>query len=95
MAVAPEDVQKIAHLARIDVPNADIDALNEQLNAILDLVEQLNNVDTDNVAPLAHPLDAKQRLRDDTVSTQNDRDNYLALAPSSEAGLFLLPQVIE
>lgn len=95
MAVSRDDVQKIAHLARIETSESERDALTEQLNAILNLVSQLNDVATDDVAPLAHPLDAKQRLRNDTVATENRRDDYLSLAPSSEAGLFLVPQVIE
>lgn len=95
MAVTNQDVQKIAHLARIEIPESELTPLNDQLNAILDLVDQLNTINTDNVTPLAHPLEAKQGLRDDTINTENQRDNYLSLAPNAEAGLYLVPQVIE
>jgi aspartyl-tRNA(Asn)/glutamyl-tRNA(Gln) amidotransferase subunit C len=65
------------------------------LSAILAFVEQLNAVDTSGVTPLAHPLEATQRLRPDVVSEPNDRDNFQSVAPQTEDGLYLVPQVIE
>ena len=65
------------------------------LTNILHLIEQLQTVDTKNVEPMAHPLDINQRLRADVVSEENDRDQLQTLAPSTEAGLYLVPQVIE
>jgi len=66
-----------------------------ELSNILALVEQMSAVDTGGVTPMAHPLDAHQRLRDDVVTEQNQRDLLQANAPQIEAGLFLVPQVIE
>ena len=92
--VSNEDVNKIAHLARISIAEADIGTYSEQLSTILNLVEQLDAVKTD-VAPLAHPLEAKQRLAADTVSEPNQRELFLSLAPAAEAGLYLVPKVVE
>ncbi len=84
---------KIAHLARLQILEADIKPLEQQLTAILHLMQQLNQVNTDDICPLAHPLEAKQRLREDEVILSNQQ--YLELAPLAEAGLYLVPKVIE
>ena len=94
-AIGPSDVEKIAHLARLAIREDDVPRYARNLSAILDLVEQMNAVDTSGVAPMAHPLDEVQRLRDDAVSERNRRDALQANAPSAEAGLFLVPKVIE
>lgn len=95
MALEPQEVAKIAHLARIAIDDADIPAYTDRLSNILDMMTQLQNANTDGVAPMAHPMDATQRLRPDTVTETNQRDAYQQLAPATEAGLYLVPKVIE
>jgi aspartyl-tRNA(Asn)/glutamyl-tRNA(Gln) amidotransferase subunit C len=95
MALSKQDVQNIAHLARLAVPEAETDRYARELSSILDLVAQLQRVDTTGVAPMAHPLDATQRLRPDSVTEAVDRERFQAHAPLTEAGLYLVPKVIE
>lgn len=95
MALSKEEIEKIAFLARIRVDQTDIAALESQLTSILGLVDQLQAADTDAVEPLAHPLDASQRLRADSVTESNRRDAFQAVAPATEEGLYLVPRVIE
>ncbi|MEE9342346.1 MAG: Asp-tRNA(Asn)/Glu-tRNA(Gln) amidotransferase subunit GatC [Gammaproteobacteria bacterium] len=90
-----QDILKIAHLARLGVDEGEVDAYAENLTKILDFVEQLESVDTEGVVPLAHPLEASQRLRPDEVTETNQREQLQANAPQVEAGLFLVPKVIE
>ena len=90
-----EEVTRIARLARIDVPDADLPALSGQLNAILGLVDQMRAVDTAGIEPMSHPQDVTQRLREDTAAEADHREEYLAGAPAVEGGLFLVPKVIE
>jgi aspartyl-tRNA(Asn)/glutamyl-tRNA(Gln) amidotransferase subunit C len=95
MALDARDVEKIAHLARLGIDPRDVPEYTRNLSDILAFVEQLNAVDTTGVEPLAHPLEASQRLRADIVSEPNDRDNFQSVAPQTEAGLYLVPKVIE
>jgi len=95
MSLTQDDVKKIAHLARLSISDADIPSYEKELSNILGLVEQMSAVDTSDVAPMAHPLDMAQRLREDKVTEENHREDYQAVAPSVEKGLFLVPQVIE
>jgi aspartyl-tRNA(Asn)/glutamyl-tRNA(Gln) amidotransferase subunit C len=95
MALDAADVEKIAHLARLGINPDDVPEYTRNLSDILAFVEQLNTVDTTGVEPLAHPLEATQRLRADVVSETNDRENFQSVAPEVEAGLYLVPQVIE
>lgn len=95
MSLDKADVEKIAHLARIAIDEEMIPEYARNLSSILDLVEQMSAVDTDAVAPMAHPLDMAQRLREDLVSEGNQRDKFQENAPKVEDGLFLVPQVIE
>ena len=88
-------MEKIAHLARLGLNDADIPRTTETLNSILVLVDQMQAVDTRGIEPLAHPLEATQRLRADQVTEQNQRDAYQAIAPAVENGLYLVPKVIE
>jgi aspartyl-tRNA(Asn)/glutamyl-tRNA(Gln) amidotransferase subunit C len=90
-----EDIEKIAHLARLGIDEADVADYARELSNILGLVEQMSAVDTDGVTPMAHPLDAHQRLRDDVVTEQDQRELLQANAPQVDAGVFLVPQVIE
>lgn len=95
MSLDAEQVKKIAHLARIEINEADIPSYAQTLSNILDLVDQMAAINTDDVTPMAHPMDAAQRLREDVVSESNQREQFQAIAPSTEDGLYLVPQVIE
>ncbi|MBE0510373.1 MAG: Asp-tRNA(Asn)/Glu-tRNA(Gln) amidotransferase subunit GatC [Chromatiales bacterium] len=95
MALNKDDVQNIAHLARLAIDEADIPAYAQNLSNILALVEQMSAVDTSGVAPMAHPLEMAQRLREDVVSEENLREHFQQHAPAVENGLYLVPKVIE
>lgn len=95
MSLTPDDVKAIARLARLSIAEQDIPAYAKSLSSILEFVAQLDKVDTSKVVPMAHPLDMTQRLRDDQVSQQVERDRYQENAPETEAGLYLVPKVIE
>ncbi|WP_127478199.1 Asp-tRNA(Asn)/Glu-tRNA(Gln) amidotransferase subunit GatC [Sulfurivermis fontis] len=95
MALERKDVENIAHLARLAISEADIPEYARNLSSILALVEQMRTVDTSGVHPMAHPLDAAQRLREDEVTETDQRDHFQAIAPAVEAGLYLVPKVIE
>ncbi|MBD8592685.1 MULTISPECIES: Asp-tRNA(Asn)/Glu-tRNA(Gln) amidotransferase subunit GatC [unclassified Pseudomonas] len=95
MALERCDVEKIAHLARLGLNEADMPRTIEALNSILGLVDQMQAVDTSGIEPLAHPLEASQRLRADQVTERNQREAYQAIAPAVENGLYLVPKVIE
>ena len=95
MALERSDVEKIAHLARLGLNEAEVPRTTETLNNILGLIDAMQAVDTDGIEPLAHPLEATQRLRADTVTESNHREAYQAIAPAVENGLYLVPKVIE
>ena len=95
MALEASQVEKIAHLARLGIDATDVPEYANNLSAILAFVEQLNRVDTTGVEPLAHPLEATQRLRPDVVTEPDEREKFQRNAPLTEAGLYLVPRVIE
>ncbi|WP_111657332.1 Asp-tRNA(Asn)/Glu-tRNA(Gln) amidotransferase subunit GatC [Isoalcanivorax indicus] len=95
MALDPKALSGVAHLARLHLDPADTDALTERLNSILGMVDRLQEADVTDVAPLAHPLDATQPLRDDTVSEADIREQVQPLAPATGDGCYLVPRVIE
>ncbi|HET8801169.1 MAG TPA: Asp-tRNA(Asn)/Glu-tRNA(Gln) amidotransferase subunit GatC [Marinobacter sp.] len=95
MTISRKDIEKVAVLARIRVDDEQVSALEKDLGNILDLVDQLGAADTDAVEPMAHPLDAIQRLRADEVTETNQREGFQAIAPATENGLYLVPRVIE
>ena len=88
-------VAKVAHLARIKVDDAKLDAMTGELKNILDWVEQLDEVNTDGVAPMASPVNAKLVWREDVVSDGDKQTDVLKNAPRSEYGFFAVPKVIE
>jgi len=94
MALDRKEVEKIAHLARLELADADVPGYVRNLTRILELVEQMNRVDTEAVEPMAHPLDASQRLRPDTVSEGDERERLQAGAPLVADGLYLVPRVL-
>ncbi len=95
MSLDKEQVRKIAHLARLKIDEADIDNYASNLSSILHLVEQMSQVNTEGVTPMAHPFDAVQRLREDVVTEINQREAFQAVAPKVEDGVYLVPRVIE
>jgi aspartyl-tRNA(Asn)/glutamyl-tRNA(Gln) amidotransferase subunit C len=95
MSLERADVEKIAHLARLAIHDQDIPDYVRNVSKILDFVEQMNAVDTAGVTPMAHPLDATQRLRPDEVTETDQRSLFQSVAPQVEAGLYLVPKVIE
>jgi aspartyl-tRNA(Asn)/glutamyl-tRNA(Gln) amidotransferase subunit C len=95
MSVSPDQVRHIAKLARIAMSDDEIERLAPELNNILGWVEQLEEVNTDGVEPLATVIDQKMRLRDDVVTVGDIRDEILANAPEAQHGFFAVPKVIE
>lgn len=95
MKVDREVVEAMANLAQLRVDEADMQEYIASMTRILDLVEQMNAVDTDNIEPLAHPLETTQRLRPDEVTEPDQRDYIQELAPETQDGLYLVPKVIE
>ena len=95
MALTIDDVKRVAHLARIAVDDAEAGAALEQLSGIFRLIEQMQAVDTSGIAPMSHAQDLMLRLRDDTVTENDQCAQFLAVAPQVEAGLYLVPRVIE
>lgn len=95
MAVDRSDIVKLGELARLQISEETIDEVTRRLGDVLALVDQLQAADTDAVTPMAHPMDALQRLRPDTVTEANQRDAFQAIAPATEDGLYLVPKVID
>ncbi len=95
MSLTSEEVNRIAWLARLAIDSDKTDAYAHDLSGILNFIEQMSAVDTDAVAPMAHPLDQVQRLRPDVVTEPDQRALFQPLAPAVEAGLYLVPKVIE
>ncbi|HYB50980.1 MAG TPA: Asp-tRNA(Asn)/Glu-tRNA(Gln) amidotransferase subunit GatC [Burkholderiaceae bacterium] len=95
MSLKLADVHRIAHLARIEITDAQAQEAAKQLNDILAMIEQIGRVDTAGIAPMSHPLDGTQRLRPDAVTELPDRERNMANAPAQRDGLFLVPRVVE
>ncbi|MCY4642744.1 MAG: Asp-tRNA(Asn)/Glu-tRNA(Gln) amidotransferase subunit GatC [Gammaproteobacteria bacterium] len=95
MPVSLEEILKISHLARLHVDPEEAGQYAADLSSILAWVQQMNKVDTRGVDPMAHPLDACQRLREDKVTESDQREKFQAIAPRTENGLYLVPKVIE
>lgn len=95
MALTRKEVANIAHLARLQVGEDEIGRLVENLSGIIDFVNRLERADTDDVEPMAHPLNTSQPLRPDEVTESDQRDAYQANAQATEAGLYLVPRVLE
>jgi len=95
MSLDKNDVEKIAHLARIAIADSDVPGYAESLSSILNLVEQMDAVDTENVTPMAHPHAAFQRLREDVVTEENQREHFQKITTNVEEGLYLVPKVID
>lgn len=95
MSIKKQEILKVAHLARLNITTDRIEEYTENISNILDLMAQMNQINTDDVTPLSNPLDAVQRLRPDIVTEVNQRELYQRLAAQAEEGLYLVPRVIE
>ena len=91
----PETILGIAHLARLQIQPDDVSRYAHELSAILALVEQMNAASTQDVEPMAHPLDEVQRLRADEVTAVDEHERFQAIAPQVRDGLYLVPRVID
>ena len=95
MSLTLEQVQRIAHLARIEISDSEALSTQGHLNGIFQLIEQMQAIDTTGVEPMAHAQELSQRLRPDAVIETDRRAAYQAVAPETELGLYLVPKVIE
>ena len=95
MSLEKTDVEKIAHLARLGIDEQDIPDYAQDLSNIFALVEKMNATDTSTITPMAHPLDAHQRLRSDVVTETDQHELFQSIAPKVEADVYLVPKVIE
>ena len=95
MSLNSQDIKRIAHLARIEVNDDEAQATLNKLTGIMALIEEIQAVNTEGIAPMSHSQDVTQRLREDQVTETNQRELYQSIAPSVEDGLYLVPKVIE
>lgn len=96
MSLTRQDVEKIAHLARLSIGAEELPVYVQSLSSIVAFVDELSRVDTGGILPMAHPLDGQhQRLRPDVVTETDRHEKYQANAPSVTAGLYVVPRVIE
>ncbi|MEC8444084.1 MAG: Asp-tRNA(Asn)/Glu-tRNA(Gln) amidotransferase subunit GatC [Pseudomonadota bacterium] len=95
MALDQDQVRKIASLARLQIDDEQVAEFQSNLTNILDMVDQLSAADTQGIEPMAHPLDAVQRLRADVVTEENQREHFQKIAPAVDQGHYLVPKVVE
>jgi len=95
MSIEQDEIEKIAELARIHISGEQIGQVTQRITEILQMVDQLQAVDTRDIEPMANPLDATQRLRTDEVTESDRREAFQAIAPAVEDGLYLVPKVID
>jgi len=95
MSVDRSDIEKVATLSRLSIDEERVDEVVEKITSILSMIDEMQAVDTSAVEPMTNPFDATQRLRADQVTEDNQREQFQAIAPATEAGLFLVPKVIE
>ena len=95
MSLSLDDIKRVANLACIEVSEAEAATALAQLSGIFGLIEQMQAVDTSAIEPMSHAQDVVQRLRDDTITESDQRELFQSIAPKTEAGLYLVPKVIE
>jgi len=95
MTFDKSEVSKIAQLAKIRITNDEMEEVESRIKEILQLIDQMQSVDTDSIEPMSHPFDGRQILRSDTITEENNRDELQKVAPRVGDGLFLVPKVIE
>jgi len=95
MSLDNKEVSQIAYLSRLQVEESSLESITADLNNILNLVEQLSELDTDSVEPMAHPLNMTQRLREDEVTEKDQSESFQSIAPKTGKSYYLVPTVIE
>lgn len=95
MALNIPDIKRIAHLARIEINDSEAEQTLDKLSSIMTLIEEMQAVDTTGITPMSHAQDVVQRLREDAVTQDNQREVFQENAPAVDSGLYLVPKVIE
>ncbi len=95
MSINKDQIKYLSLLSRMDIQESEINDVEEKLTKIIDFVDQLQSIDTDEIEPMAHPLNQSQRLRADKVVEENFRDKIQKNAKSTERGMYIVPKVIE
>lgn len=95
MALDTDDIQRLAHLARLEINQDEAQSTLTKLSGIMGLIEEMQAVDTDGIEPMSHAQDIVQRLREDAVTKTNQRETFQTVAPQTDSGLYLVPKVIE
>ena len=95
MSINKDQIKYLSLLSRMDIQESEINDVEEKLTKIIDFVDQLQSIDTDEIQPMAHPLNQSQRLRADKVVEENFRDKIQKNAKSTERGMYIVPKVIE
>jgi len=95
MALSPEQIHKIAHLAKLRIDDQEIGEISKQMDNIMTLIDHMEQADTSGIEPLSHPQDPLLRLREDKVTDTDRRDDFMQLTEHREGGLYLVPRVIE
>jgi len=95
LSINKDQIKYLSLLSRMDIQESEINDVEEKLTKIIDFVDQLQSIDTDEIQPMAHPLNQSQRLRADKVVEENFRDKIQKNAKSTERGMYIVPKVIE
>ena len=95
MTLSPDQIHKLATLAKLKISDDAMDEISSQLDNIMGLIDHMEQAQTDGVEPLSHPQDPALRLREDRATQADMRDEFLNLTPHSQDGLYLVPKVIE
>jgi len=95
MQLSEQDIRRLARLARLEMPEHELRQVQNELNAVISLIERLQSVDTESVIPMSHPNDPMLRLRDDVLGEDEQREALQAPAPQVQDGLYLVPRVID
>ena len=95
MALSSEDVQRLAHLARIEITPAEVVDVRPKLDSIFELIGRMRAIDTTDIVPMSHAQDVTLRLREDAVTETDRHELYQSVAPAVQSGLYLVPKVIE
>ena len=95
MSINEDEIKYLSLLSRMDIDKNEIKDVEEKLSKIIDFVDQLQTISTDDIEPMAHPLNQSQRLRMDQVTETNDRENIQKNAQQIEKGMYLVPKVID
>jgi len=95
VVLSKDDIDYIAHLARLEISTDEVADYSAKLGKIIDFINELDKADTGDLLPMAHPLDMSQRLRPDEVTETDQRDTYQQNATEKSAGLYVVPRVVE